>query len=290
MSDNKKYYYLKLKENFFDSSEIRVLEAMPNGYKYSNLLLKLYLKSLKFNGKLILNEYIPYNAEMIAAVVSMDIDTVKVAFDLFKQLKLIEVLDDGTIYMLEIQNFIGASSSEADRKRLYRLEIEAKKKRISDDKYGQGHLSGQMSDISPPEIEIEKEKELDIEKEITSSSSEENFEEEEEIVPTNELKEVLRLCQSFNYKLKKIDAKCLIDAFGGLVVKKAIGIAANTEAFRNNQIKNYSSYLASILKDLSTEETKTINIQRENKKLRFADYTQKEYDYEKLEEELLGWD
>ena len=43
MSDNKKYYYLKLKEDFFDSPEIKVLESMPNGYKYSNLLLKLYL-------------------------------------------------------------------------------------------------------------------------------------------------------------------------------------------------------------------------------------------------------
>ena len=34
MSDNKKYYYLKLKENFFDSAEIKILESMPNGYKY----------------------------------------------------------------------------------------------------------------------------------------------------------------------------------------------------------------------------------------------------------------
>ena len=32
MADNKKYYYLKLKENFFDSPEIKVLEAMQNGY------------------------------------------------------------------------------------------------------------------------------------------------------------------------------------------------------------------------------------------------------------------
>ena len=104
MSDNKKYYYLKLKEDFFDSPEIKVLESMPNGYKYSNLLLKLYLKALKFDGALRLNEYIPYNVEMISAVVGMDIDTVRVAFDLFEKLKLVEILNDGTIYMPEIQN------------------------------------------------------------------------------------------------------------------------------------------------------------------------------------------
>ena len=75
---------------------------MPNGYKYSNLLLKLYLKALKFDGVLKLNEYTPYNVEMISAAVGMDIDTVRVAFDLFEKLKLVEILNDGTIYMPEI--------------------------------------------------------------------------------------------------------------------------------------------------------------------------------------------
>ena len=102
MSDNKKYYYLKLKEDFFDSPEIKVLESMPNGYKYSNLLLKLYLKALRFDGALRLNKHTPYNVEMISAAVGMDIDTVRVAFDLFEKLKLVEILNDGTIYMPEI--------------------------------------------------------------------------------------------------------------------------------------------------------------------------------------------
>ena len=104
MSDNKKYYYLKLKEDFFDSLEIKILESMLNGYKYSNLLLKLYLKALKFDGALRLNEHTPYNVEMISVAVGMDIDTVRVAFDLFEKLKLVEILNDGTIYMPEIQN------------------------------------------------------------------------------------------------------------------------------------------------------------------------------------------
>ena len=164
MSDNKKYYYLKLKEDFFDSPEIKVLESMPNGYKYSNLLLKLYLKALKFDGALRLNEYIPYNVEMISAVVGMDIDTVRVAFDLFKKLKLVEILNDGTIYMLEIQNFIGKSTTEADRKRNYRKRIEEEKTKLMEN----GQMSGQMSlkcpDKTPPEKEKEKEK--DIEKDI----------------------------------------------------------------------------------------------------------------------------
>ena len=47
MSDNRKYYYLKLKENYFDEDAIVLLESMQDGILYSNILLKLYLKSLK---------------------------------------------------------------------------------------------------------------------------------------------------------------------------------------------------------------------------------------------------
>ena len=57
MADNRKYYYLKLKENFFDSDSIVLLEDMKDGILYSNILLKLYLKSLKNGGKLQLDEH-----------------------------------------------------------------------------------------------------------------------------------------------------------------------------------------------------------------------------------------
>lgn len=47
MSDNRKYYYLKLKENFFIDEKMVILESMQDGLFYSNLLLKMYLMSLK---------------------------------------------------------------------------------------------------------------------------------------------------------------------------------------------------------------------------------------------------
>jgi predicted phage replisome organizer len=68
MSENKNYYYLKMKENFFDSEEIKLLEAAENGYLYSNILLKLYLKSLKSEGRLMFRENIPYNNKMLATI------------------------------------------------------------------------------------------------------------------------------------------------------------------------------------------------------------------------------
>jgi len=59
MADNRKYYYLKLKENFFDSDSIVLLEDMKDGILYSNILLKLYLKSLKTAGNCSLTSISP---------------------------------------------------------------------------------------------------------------------------------------------------------------------------------------------------------------------------------------
>ena len=163
MSDNKKYYYLRLKDNFFDSDELKILESMKDGYLYSNILLKLYLRSLKNDGKLVVNDRIPYNAEMLASVTGHQIGTVKQALSIFKDLGLIDVLENGAIYMLDIQNFIGRGSSEADRKREYRQRIESDRTNV------RANLR-QISEKSPPETEIELEKDIEIEKEIHSSA------------------------------------------------------------------------------------------------------------------------
>ena len=164
MSDNKKYYYLRLKDNFFDGDELKILESMKDGYLYSNILLKLYLRSLKNDGKLVVNDRIPYNAEMLASVTGHQIGTIKQALSIFKDLGLIDVLENGAIYMLDIQNFIGRGSSEADRKREYRQRIETDRTNVQT-------KVREISEKSPPEIEIELEKEIKIEKEIDSSAS-----------------------------------------------------------------------------------------------------------------------
>lgn len=149
MSDSKKYYYLKVKDNFYESEEMIILQNMPDGYLYSDILMKLYLRSLKNNGKLMFKDVIPYTPSALAQVVRHQVGTVEKALKIFQDLGLIEVLDNGAIYMLDIQNFIGKSSTEADRKRLYRAEIQKEVKML-----------GQMSDKTPPEIEIEIEKDI----------------------------------------------------------------------------------------------------------------------------------
>ena len=138
MSDNRKYYYLKLKENYFDDDSIVLLESMQDGVLYSNILLKLYLKSLKHGGRLQLDEDIPYTAQMIATITRQQIGTVERALQIFLKLGLVEVLDSGTFYMSNIELLIGQSSTEAERKRAARLQNKA----LSAPRTNGGHSSG----------------------------------------------------------------------------------------------------------------------------------------------------
>ena len=158
MADNRKYYYLKLKESYFDDDAIVLLESMPDGILYSNILLKLYLKSLKNGGKLQLDENIPYTAQMIATLTRQQVGTVERALGIFQQLGLVEQLHGGLLYMTDIELMIGQSSTEAERKRAARLANKA----LPPPRTNGGHLS----DIRPPEIEIKKEIDIEIDIEL----------------------------------------------------------------------------------------------------------------------------
>ena len=105
MSDNRKYYYLKLKESYFDDDAIVLLESMQDGMLYSNILLKLYLKSLKYGGTCSLTRISPTPAQMIATITRQQVGTVERALQIFMKLGLVEPLDNGALYMSNIEHF-----------------------------------------------------------------------------------------------------------------------------------------------------------------------------------------
>lgn len=153
-------------DDFFESDEMIILESMTDGYIYSNILLKLYLRSLKNEGKLMFNDRIPFNSEMLSQVTRHNVGNIEKAMKIFQEIGLVDVLDTGAIYMLDIQNFIGKSSTEADRKRAYRARITSEKSKSNINLLNTGHLSDKCPDKNPPEIEREKETKKEKEKEL----------------------------------------------------------------------------------------------------------------------------
>jgi hypothetical protein len=78
---------------------------------------------------------------------------------IFMKLGLVEPLDNGALYMSNIELFIGQSSTEGERKRRARMKI-------SEQKQLSGRVSEVKADICPPEIEIDIEKEIEKEREL----------------------------------------------------------------------------------------------------------------------------
>ena len=116
MSQKKKYYWLKLKDDFFDKDEVKIIEGQPNGKDYIIFYMKLLLKSVKTEGELFFKETIPYSPQMLSTITNTNIDTVRVAVDLFISLGLMERWDNGTLFMFETQNMIGSESKWANIK------------------------------------------------------------------------------------------------------------------------------------------------------------------------------
>ncbi len=148
----KRYYWLKLQKDFFKRNDIQVVESMPNGKDYVLFYLKLLCEATSEEGRLRFSETIPYSPEMLSTITKTNVDIVRSAIKVFQELEMIDVLDDGTYYMTEIEKMIGSETKWAQYKRdkkqeIGKIPIESKK--------------------SPIEIDIEKEKEIDkdIEKE-----------------------------------------------------------------------------------------------------------------------------
>lgn len=125
MSDEKRYYWLKLAEDFYEDDTIQWIEEQENGVAYVNFYLKLLLKSLKDDGYLIRfvgTRLIPYDVKSLARLTNTDLDTVRVAMELFKQVGLVELMDSGEIYMSQIDEMIGSETQAAKRMRRLRAK------------------------------------------------------------------------------------------------------------------------------------------------------------------------
>ena len=153
---DRKFYWLQLKEDFFEEGAIDWLEEQENGVEYSHFYLKLCLKSLRNDGILIRkvgNVLIPYDTKKLSEITKTKIDTVIVAMELLQKIGLVKVLESGEIYLTQVENMIGSKSIGAFKKQQQRqLKKENENSNLLPSTSG-----GQMSAKCPPEIEIELE-------------------------------------------------------------------------------------------------------------------------------------
>lgn len=125
-----RFYWLKLKRDFFKRHDIRIIEGMPNGKDYVLFYLKLLCESVDHDGNLRFNERIPYNEEMLATITNTNVDIVRAAVKMFTQLGMMELMDDGTFFMTEVQKMVGFETEWAEKKRQYREKLRQKEDNV----------------------------------------------------------------------------------------------------------------------------------------------------------------
>ncbi len=126
---NKKYFWLRLKRDFFKRHDIRIIESMPNGKDYILFYLKLLCESVDHEGNLRFSENIPYNDNMLATITDTNVDIVRNAVKVFTELGMMEVMDDGTYFMTEVNKMIGSASQDEHTRESTRLRVQAYRER-----------------------------------------------------------------------------------------------------------------------------------------------------------------
>lgn len=125
MAESKRFFWLKLKEDFFKDETMEWLEEQSNGKEYLLFYLKLCLMSLKHNGRLyreIGNMTIPYDADKLAEATKTPVDTVRVATRVLVDIGLVQQMDDMTLFMNQLESMVGSAvdSPSANKKRRQR--------------------------------------------------------------------------------------------------------------------------------------------------------------------------
>ena len=171
----KRFYWLKLKEDFFDEDTMGWLEEQDNGKEYCLFYLKLCLKSLKSDGVLVRkvgDMLIPYDVAKIAEITKTQVDIANGALNLLKQIGYIQVLDSGGLFLTQIENMTGSETDAAERQRKSRANKRVPEKGVTMSQ--QSHVDvtpGSQNGHTEKENRVrervkELNKDIDIEKDI----------------------------------------------------------------------------------------------------------------------------
>jgi predicted phage replisome organizer len=165
----KKYYWLQLKDDFFNQKEIKKLRKIAGGDTYTVIYLKMLLLSLKNDGKLYFDGVEENFAEEISLEIDEEIDNVKIVVMFLLKNNLIEEISEDEYFMSAVPELIGKESDSASRVRKYRekkklLAIENKKTLQCN---SSNVTSNECNNLCNTEIEID----IDIEKDIYSNSN-----------------------------------------------------------------------------------------------------------------------
>lgn len=119
MAESKRYYWLKLPEDFFRNRLVRKLKRLPGGDSFVVIYLELLLSSLNTGGHIPICGCEASMEEELALVIDEDEDNVKVTVQYLKQYGLlIESADE--VVLPQVEEWAISEGLSAERNRRYR--------------------------------------------------------------------------------------------------------------------------------------------------------------------------
>jgi predicted phage replisome organizer len=236
---------------------------MPNGKDYILFYLKLLLESIDHEGELRFNDTIPYNEQMLSVVTDTNIDIVRSAMKLFLELNMIDILDDQTIFMNEVEKMIGSETKDAARKRVARAREKAEKTLES------GHCP-KLSEKCP--TEIEKEKEIDKEKDKEKIDLSINLPTEEkpmdrliDSATVSDIKDQIDykgLTERFDTDLLDTVVSCIADLYTATTAQEFNGRSYSAEFVQKRSMEINEMHIEYVLECFEEQREKVRNIRK----------------------------
>lgn len=160
--ETNKYYWLKMKKDFFKRHDIIILEALPNGREYAYFYMKLMLESIDHNGQLRFSEELPYTMEMLSAITRTNIDVVKNAIECLERLGMLTVMEDNTYFLPKVTEMLGSTSESDSAERVRRFRERKKQEQITQSVTKALQCNVTNVTFGNESIDIEKDIDIDI--------------------------------------------------------------------------------------------------------------------------------
>lgn len=200
----KRYFWLKLQEDFFTQNlAIKKLRRLAGGDTYTIILLKMYLISLKNEGKIIYEGIEDTLAEEIASQIDEEIENVSVTLTFMQRHKMIEIMSDNEFVLPYVLENTGSESESAERVRAFREKQKQLALQCNEDVT---ESNAPVTACNTEKRREEKEKELESEKEYNVEQDSTTH------IPCEEIISYLNQKANTNYKISSKKTQACIKA------------------------------------------------------------------------------
>ncbi len=146
-----RYYWLKLKKDFFDNKKIKILEREKRGKEILLFYLKLLVLGIESEGRLRYDEERSYSVAHLAVITDSTPTLVKLALEQLKSQGFIKLEEDGTLVLPGLSEMVGSEGESASRMRRCREKASQCDANVTESKRLEKEIEKEID--SDPELE-----------------------------------------------------------------------------------------------------------------------------------------